>query len=142
MDGLTPICPYCKKFSVTATGKDIYPHRHDLFEKKFFWCAPCDAYVGTHNRTGEPLGILANAHLRRLRTLAHSAFDLLWKEQGIERTVAYAMLAKGLNIPFEAAHIAMFDNAQCRRVVDLVNSKEIYRYEHDCTPGSQDKTTD
>lgn len=131
---IAPRCPYCKGWSVPATGKDIYPHRSDLFAKKFFWCVDCDAFVGTHARTGLPLGTLANSTLRRLRSLAHSTFDTLWKEHGIDRTVAYAMLAKGMDVPFDECHIAMFDNAQCRRVVDLVNSKEIFRYERSCTP--------
>jgi hypothetical protein len=138
MEGLTPICPYCGQFSQKVSGQAIYPHRKDLFSKGFFQCAPCDAYVGTHNRTGQPLGTLANAYLRRLRNLAHAAFDPVWKEGKVDRTVAYAMLAKGTGIPFDACHIAMFNPAQCRQVIDLCNSKEIYKYASDHTPRSSD----
>lgn len=137
-----PICPYCKAASTIATGKDIYPHRRDLFEKKFFWCEPCDAYVGTHNRTNEPFGTLADAYLRKLRILTHATFDRLWKEEGYDHTEAYLMLAQGMNIPFESCHIAMFNNAQCRRAIDLVNSKEIYRYDPQRQTRPEDKAGD
>ena len=137
-----PICPYCGAASVPATGEDIYPHRRDLFEKKFFWCEPCDAYVGTHNRTNEPFGTLADAYLRKLRSLTHATFDRLWKEEGYDHIEAYLMLAQGMNIPFESCHIAMFNNAQCRRAVDLVNSKEIYRYDPQRQTRPEDKAGD
>lgn len=60
-----PTCPYCGKDSVLVNGHVIYPHRPDLLEKKFYWCKPCDAYVGCHPGTANPLGRLANAELRR-----------------------------------------------------------------------------
>lgn len=128
MEGLTPVCPYCQQFSVKQTGQDIYPHRPDLFSKIFYRCAPCDAYVGTHSQTGKPLGTLANAKLRRLRNLAHQAFDPLWKEMGRKRIDAYFMLARGLGIPIDECHIAMFNENQCLETVNLCNSGRIHHY--------------
>jgi hypothetical protein len=124
-----PTCPYCKQKAMRTNGATIYPHRPDLATLVFYWCPPCEAYVGTHKATGEPLGTLANATLRRLRNLAHAAFDPLHQRQGYDRTVAYSMLASAMGISKDACHIAMFDNAQCRRVVDLINSREIYRHD-------------
>lgn len=146
-----PQCPYCKGKSVPVSGEYVYPHRPDLFEKKFFMCVPCEAYVGVHAATGEPLGTLANAYLRKLRSQAHAAFDPVWKDAASQeslaeirdgrrkkftpygqlvtkhRTAAYARLAELMDISVENCHIGSFDAAQCRRVIDLCNSREIHR---------------
>ncbi|MDR0480872.1 MAG: DUF3268 family zinc-finger domain-containing protein [Gallionellaceae bacterium] len=59
-------CPYCDRDAQLVTGVTIYPHRDDLRRKHFWLCAPCNAYVGTHQRNrkmglsgDEPLGRLA-----------------------------------------------------------------------------------
>lgn len=128
----------------------MYPHRSDLIEKKFFQCAPCGAHVGTHLKTGDPLGTLANQSLRTLRSAAHDAFDPIWKKavdgemynrkarkQYVaqighyikkHRTAAYAMLAKAMDISVEKCHIGAFTEEQCKHVIHLCNSGEIYCY--------------
>ena len=129
MKGLCPLCPYCGQFSKPATGKDIYPLRTDLYGKQFFRCLPCDAFVGTHLSTGKPLGTLANAKLRKLRSAAHLAFDPIWKAEGRGRTTAYLMLATALGISTEDCHIGQFNEDQCTRTIDLCNSREICRHD-------------
>lgn len=134
MNGLTPLCQYCGKFSELVTGETIYPHRPDLFAKKFFRCTPCDAYVGTHARTGLPLGTLANASLRKLRNKAHQVFDPTWQNWDKHaRTAAYSRLARFLEIPVSECHIAMFTELQCQRVIIYYTHQGIY---HDSPPHS------
>lgn len=70
-----PKCPYCKENAQQVQGDALYPHRPDLKQKTFYWCKPCDAYVGCHPGTTDPLGTLANKNLRFQRGLAHCAFD-------------------------------------------------------------------
>jgi len=136
MDGLAPICPYCQQFSKLVFGSTLYPHRPDLAHRKFFLCEPCDAYVGTHAKSGKPLGSLANAKLRRARNRAHVAFDPVWKGgDPQQRTSAYSTLAAKMGIPPAECHIALFNEAQCQLVVDLCNSREIYRH---ATPRPKD----
>ena len=117
MKGLTPICPYCGKFSKKVTGKEIYPHRNDLFKLCFYSCATCDAYVGTHKGTTKPLGRLANKELREAKSVAHRAFDPLWKLGRMKRKEAYKWLAETLNIDAEDCHIGMFDIDMCEAVI-------------------------
>lgn len=124
---MTPVCPYCQCDSQQVTGREVYPHRPDLHHKHFYRCTPCDALVGCHPGTIIPLGRLANAYLRKLKSQAHACFDPLWKEQGIPRGKAYTMLAKGLNIAQEDCHIGMFDEELCKRTIQLCNSREIFR---------------
>lgn len=116
MIGLTPICPYCNQFSELVTGKTIYPHRKDLYKLKFFLCEPCDAYVGCHGTSEQPLGRLANASLRKAKSAAHRAFDPIWKQKHMSRSKAYKWLSNVLGIEAKDCHIGMFDEDQCSRV--------------------------
>lgn len=121
---IKPICPYCGKWSVLVTGETIYPHRPDLHNRRFYLCAPCNAYVGCHPGTDKALGTLADAALRVARSRAHSAFDPLWRNapgnRGKARRESYKQLAAMMGIEYKDCHIAQFDIEQCRRVVELV----------------------
>lgn len=123
MEGLTPKCLYCGRFSKRVTGKVIYPHRPDLHNLTFYQCAPCDAYVGCHKGGDgrKPLGRLANADLRAAKSAAHRAFDPMWRDDSTfeKRHHAYAWLAGELGIGLGDCHIGMFDLEQCQKVVAL-----------------------
>lgn len=89
-------------------------------------CFPCEAYIGIHQGSPnhKPLGTLAKAPLRKLRTQAHTVFDPLWKgkKSKMSRSSAYKMLAKKLNINSSIAHIGMMDEARCREVIKIFSS--------------------
>lgn len=114
-----PICPYCGKLAWLASGRQLYPHRKDLSGKLFYRCAPCDAFVGCHPGTLQPLGTLANAELRRARMAAHQAFDPIWRGRARSRRSAYRWLAQQLGVAYEDCHIGMFDMGTCQRVIEL-----------------------
>jgi len=118
-----PICPYCTATSEHVGGDVIYPRRPDLAEKKFWICKPCNAYVGCHKGTPEPLGRLADAELRQAKMDAHEAFDALWSNGEMKRGAAYRWLAEKLGIAIEKCHIGMFDIDTCRKVVEVVASR-------------------
>lgn len=138
-------CPYCNRPAPLVSGLEVYPHRRDLWPKKFYLCKPCDAWVGCHPPASAegggqgdgtvPLGRLANAELRAAKQAAHAAFDPLWKSGLMRRRKAYGWLAKQLDIPVQECHIGMFDVPQCNRVVAhalAYRSKEA-RKEHGST---------
>lgn len=144
MNIIPPVCPYCQRPSVPATGLDIYPDRPDLSLLKFFRCIPCDARVGTHKADGRPLGTLANANLRRLRNQAHAAFDPLWQDaarqafikskakdkkfftfQAKVRKELYAWLTQSMGLRDDECHIAMFNEDQCRLVMKLCRERAL-----------------
>ena len=114
---MNTICPYCSKPSELVSGQSIYPHRKDLYSKRFYKCTPCDAYVGCHPGTENPLGILANNELRKARLAAHKAFDLIWQDGHLTRTTAYKCLAVKLNKSKKDCHIALFDLETCLQVI-------------------------
>jgi len=111
-----PICPYCGATSKLVTGASVYPHKPELSELPFYRCEPCDAHVGCHPGSTRPLGIPANAELRRQRLYTHSAFDPLWRGKNaiMERGEAYAWLADTLHIDPLECHIGLFDEQTCR----------------------------
>lgn len=110
-------CPYCCQSAALVYGNIVYPHREDLFSKKFYLCQSCGAYVGCHDGTDVPLGRLANAELRRAKMKVHAEFDILWKNKWLSRTKAYAWLAEELGIPASLCHVGMFDVETCNRAV-------------------------
>lgn len=116
------VCPYCKAPAQFVGGDKIYPHRPALFEKRFYLCEPCGAYVGCHAGGDKPLGRLANAELRRMKVLTHDAFDPLWKGGDRTRRQAYDWLSRRLGIPISKCHIGEFDVDTCRRVIELCRS--------------------
>ncbi len=120
-------CDYCGGIAELVTGRAVYPLRSDLWNKMFYRCAPCDAWVGCHPGTVRPLGRLANAELRRWKGLAHAIFDPLWRRKmqkekcrkADARGKAYQWLAAQMEIEPELCHIGMFDVEKCRQVVRI-----------------------
>jgi zinc-finger-containing domain len=119
-------CDYCAKEALCVSGRTIYPHRKDLTKKWFYACEPCDAYVGCHTDSiggppdpKRPLGRLANKELRAAKSLAHRAFDPLWKSERMPRARAYSWLSQQLGIDGKTCHIGMFDIAMCNKVVEV-----------------------
>lgn len=125
--GGRPRCPYCgrgarcwRDSSLLHNGKNFGP----------VWVCSgypaCDAYVGCHAGTARPLGRLANADLRGLRRIAHSAIDPFWQNDTLRdptlspeeaRETTYAWLAKRLGIHRTDCHIGLFDEDLCRRTI-------------------------
>jgi len=110
------MCPYCGAEAKKVTGKEVYPHRPDLYSKTFYMCAPCNAYVGCHPGTCKALGRLANAELRAAKSAAHRMFDPIWRDGDMSRSEAYRWLAGQLGIDKKDCHIGMFDVDMCEEV--------------------------
>lgn len=117
-------CDYCSNDAELVTGKVIYPHRADLFSKKFWNCTSCNAYVGCHPNTTKPLGRLANAELRKAKQQAHAAFDPLWKSRQMKRKQAYAWLAEKMGIAVQNCHIGMMDVQECKAIVSILQEPQ------------------
>lgn len=46
-------------------GREIYPHRHDLYSLPFWRCDGCGNHVGCHHKTKDrtrPLGVIPTRH--------------------------------------------------------------------------------
>lgn len=146
------ICPYCEDPAKLVKGSHVYPHRRDLAGKDFWRCDPCDAHVGCHPGSVDPLGALANAEIRRARQHCHRAFDPLWQDawrlpvyqidahvdprerrraiksiRRAARTRSYRWLANQLGIDPEDCHIGhMTDLEQLRAIYRLCKDASAY----------------
>lgn len=114
---VTPRCDYCGSPARLVDGDYIYPHRPDLFKKKFWQCANGhpEAYVGCHPDSTKPLGRLADEDLRSAKKDTHNVFDPIWREKYSSRNRAYQWLAGRMGIPSRECHIGMFTLKQCEQ---------------------------
>lgn len=116
-------CPYCQNSADLVNGNAIYPHRPDLDHKLFWLCSPCNAYVGCHPGTSNPLGRLANAELRQWKMAANRWFDPIWRDGSMTRRKAYSWLAGHLGLAVKKTHIGLFDVETCQRVIQACREK-------------------
>ncbi|SDF77845.1 zinc-finger-containing protein [Sporomusa acidovorans] len=110
------ICQYCGKPAQFVDSSRVYRKSYGMI----YYCKPCNAWVGVHEGTKKPLGVLANAELRRWKKKAHFYFDRLWKSKLMSRKAAYKWLSGQLHKPVAQTHIGMFDVSDCKRVVEVV----------------------
>jgi len=115
---MTICCSYCGDEAKRVKGKALYPKHKYLWGKIYFRCEPCDAHVGTHDGTGEPLGTLANKSLRMARMDAHQAFDQMWREHVVHRSFAYRWLRNRMGLE-RAAHVGGMTEEECQVVIGL-----------------------
>ncbi|QEL18754.1 zinc-finger-containing protein [Limnoglobus roseus] len=103
-------------------GREVYPHRADLFSLPFWKCDTCGNYVGCHHKTTDrtrPLGNIPTKELKNARQHIHRILDPIWKEGKMPRGKVYATLAKELGLKeYHTAEIRTVDEA--RRVYAIV----------------------
>lgn len=117
-----PACIECGAIANIVGGARIYPHRPDLYGKRF-WLCTCGAYCGCHGSTTRPLGYPAGPETRRARNNAHAVFDPLWRSGGMGRREAYTWLANSMGLSPEECHIGMMTADQARQVILLCNAR-------------------
>jgi hypothetical protein len=112
------LCPYCGAPARWVENKEVYGKNYG---KSFMmWlCKPCDARVGCHQNTKNPLGTLANKELRTIRMKAHAAFDPLWKTGRMKRWEAYKWLAEKMGV--KEIHIGESDEETCLKIISLIH---------------------
>lgn len=90
-----------------------------------YLCRNFMAYVGVQKGTDKPLGRLANAELRYWKERAHAVFDPLWQRGRFRghRNAAYGWLTQKMGLPVEQTHIGMFDVAQCRKAIHIIENE-------------------
>jgi hypothetical protein len=118
-----PTCIECGGMGALVTGERVYPHRPDLYAKRFYLCA-CGAYCGCHPGSVVPLGNPCGPETRRARSAAHDVFDPLWRNGSMARPSAYAWLAEATGILREKCHIGMMTAEQARLVVRVVLQRQ------------------
>lgn len=119
------LCQYCQNEATFMTTEEFYGKDYGT---NMWVCRPCDAYVGTHKRTDQPKGTLANKELREWRMKAHKAVDPLWLSNKGSRTKArtkvYRWIQQVMSLSKEEAHIGMMDKEQCQRLIKFATEQQ------------------
>jgi hypothetical protein len=110
-------CCKCKKDiqARLTDGKEIYPHREDLFIRPFWKCDECGNYVGCHYKTDDPTRPLGNIPfplLRDWRRMLHNRLDPIWKAPGWSRNQLYKYLSRQLGWNFHISSIRSIKEAK------------------------------
>lgn len=103
-------CCVCKRIMKCGlvTGKNIYPHRPDLYTKHFYKCPACGNYVGCHERFikggYEPLGCIPTPELKSKRHDLHLLLDPLWESGKIPRKALYKKISEKLGYEYHTGN--------------------------------------
>ena len=104
-------------------GGEVYPHRPDLRNLKFWKCDTCKNHVGTHRTHSrergvrKPLGSIPTPELRAIRSQVHKFIDPLWVSGRIKRKELYWWLSEQLGYQYHTANLNSEEEAG--RVVKL-----------------------
>ena len=92
----------------------------------------CRTTHGAHP-DGSPVGSPADSRTRRARARAHDAFDRLWEHGPMNRSQAYAWMARTLGVGRRSAHIGSLDAGSCECLVAAVRSEfpELFPFDSD-----------
>lgn len=109
-------------------GREMYPHREDLYSLPFWKCDTCGAFVGCHHKTEDrtkPLGVLATQEIKNARKRIHAVLDPLWQSGRIARGKAYAYITHRFGRTYHSADIrSKEEGAQVYEIVSTL-SKEL-----------------
>lgn len=86
-------------------GKQIYPHRKDLWNIKLWKCEDCNNYVATHKGTLTPLGIIPTPRIRKERGGVHLILDPIWQSKKVSRNNVYKYLSRELGYEYHTGNI-------------------------------------
>ena len=113
-------CCECKKLvnARLTNGKEIYPHRPDLYDKPFYICPICGNYTGCHKGTTNALGSIPNRELRTYRQNIHALLDPLWKSKRYKRKYLYGLISKNLGYTYHTGNIGSKEEYQ--KVLQIV----------------------
>lgn len=89
-------------------GKEIYPHRADLYSLPFWKCDQCKGFVGCHHKTKNrtaPLGNIPTNEIRQARKRIHAVLDPIWQSGKVKRKDLYARLTDVLGRQYHTAEL-------------------------------------
>lgn len=110
-------CVQCKKDieARLTDGKEIYPHRDDLYQLPFWKCDTCNNYVGCHHKTKDrtnPLGNISTEELRNARKHIHKILDPLWKQGQFDRKELYKLISAVIGWDYHTSLIKSVEEAR------------------------------
>lgn len=98
-----------------TNGKEIYPHRKDLYSLPFWVCDKCSNFVGCHHKTKNPtnpLGVIATKEIKNARIYIHAALDPLWKDGKFTRKELYKKISNEIGYEYHTAELKTIEEAR------------------------------
>jgi len=98
-----------------TSGREVYPHRSDLYELPFWKCDICQNFVGCHHKTENrtrPLGCIPTSEIRKIRQDLHAVIDPIWRGGRMGRKSLYAEISKRIGSKYHAANIRSVDEGR------------------------------
>lgn len=100
-----------------VSGKEVYPHRPDLYGLPFWQCSTCHNFVGCHHKTKDrtkPLGCIPTPEIRKARGHIHRILDPMWKGKGsAKRKEVYQELGQRIGRKnYHTAYIRSIEEAR------------------------------
>jgi hypothetical protein len=114
---------HCDTQARLTDGKEVYPHRTDLYPLPFWKCDQCWNFVGCHHKSAQrtrPLGNIPTFEIKLYRKEIHRIMDPLWKSGRISRSAIYKMIGKHIGHNYHTGEIKSVEDA--KRVLEFVNS--------------------
>ena len=118
-------CVECKQDvdAKLVTGKEVYPHRSDLYNLLFYKCPACGGFVGTHkDGTNKPLGCIPTIALKRARIGVHDRMDKLWKSGRIKRKDLYNKISEYMGYQYHNGETRSVE--ECNKALCVINRIE------------------
>lgn len=114
-------CINCNKDieAVLTSGKEIYTHRTDLYNLKFYKCPICKNYVGCHKGTDKPLGCIPTKQLKQARMKAHNYIDKYWKTGICKRKEIYKILSNHFGYEYHNGNTKTIE--ECEEAIKVIN---------------------
>jgi hypothetical protein len=132
-------CPECDTELVLVGGPEVYPHRPDRKDLKYWLCRPCKAWIIASTKSDLPLGTPANAMLRHFRAEVLEKLAPLIRAK-VERdgvsqmqatVMAHHWLAKGIKFDAQMLWVcgigrlpSFLDEAECRLALSVLRPFE------------------
>lgn len=123
-------CNICGSDRVRLTTNDEVYGR--LYGNGYcYLCYDCRSYVGVHNKSKKPLGILSTKEMRIMRMKCHDRFDKPWKRRSKNkrgfREQLYFKLASKMGIPVSECHFAYFDMDRLNQAYKILEDEDWYK---------------
>lgn len=104
-------CPYCHAECDYADNAEVYRRSYGMM----YICRPCEAFVGVHKGTDNPLGRPAKKNLRLQRRISHGLIDVFWRTGLFKRGEVYKALQVAMELEWKENHVAMWGMRTCVR---------------------------
>jgi hypothetical protein len=98
-----------------TNGKELYPHRPDLFSLPFWRCDLCKNFVGCHHKTKNPtapLGCIPTPELKNARKHIHALIDPIWQSGKMKRKDLYSAISKVVGWSYHTAKTKSIEEAR------------------------------